>query len=87
MESDAEPVLRRLGRRVAELRKARGWTQEGMAELLDVTPRYVQAIEAGGENLSVGSLVRLAKVLRVRLPALFERPASMTRKAGRPKKA
>lgn len=79
-------VLRGIGRRIAELRAAQGWTQEKMAEALDVNLPYLQRIEGGRENLTVRSLARLAHVLGVKVAALFEAPADLTvRGPGRPR--
>ena len=85
-ETPAE-VLRDVGRRIAELRIAQGWTQEKMAEALDVNLPYLQRIEGGRENLTVRSLARLAHVLGVRVGALFEAPLDRTvRGPGRPRR-
>ena len=80
-------LLDRVGRRVAEIRAGRGWTQEQFAERLDVLPGYVARIEGGRENLSVESLVKLALELRVEVADLLSAPASRARRRpGRPKK-
>jgi transcriptional regulator with XRE-family HTH domain len=60
-----------VGRRIAQARRARGWTQEYLAERLDVSPRYVQFVEAGKENLTIDSLAKVARVLRVAVADLF----------------
>jgi repressor LexA len=83
---EAVRVLFELGRRVAELRVKRSLTQEDLAELLGVTPRYVQSIEAGRQNLSVRSLVKLARALDARLPDLFSAPHGRAVRLGRPRK-
>jgi transcriptional regulator with XRE-family HTH domain len=73
-----------VGRIVAELRRARGLTQERLAEELRVTLKYLQRVEAGKENLTIGSLVKIANRLRVKVKALFEEPASRHIRRGRP---
>ncbi len=81
-------VMREIGRRVAELREARGWTQAVLAERLDVSASYVRRIEAGSENLSIRSLVGIAGVLGARVVSLFEPPESLRRRPrGRPPRA
>lgn len=40
-----------MGIRLKTLRKGRKMTQKAMAELLEVTERHYQAIEAGGVNV------------------------------------
>jgi transcriptional regulator with XRE-family HTH domain len=68
-------VLRRFGRRFAEIRVARGLTQERLAERARVSVRYVQMIESGGENLSILVAARFSNLLQVPLAELFSLPA------------
>lgn len=82
----ADDVLRDLGRRIAELRSARGLTQERFAEDADITVQYLQRVEAGRENLTVRSLVRLATLLRVSVMDLFAKPAQREVRPGRPRR-
>jgi transcriptional regulator with XRE-family HTH domain len=80
-------VLGDVGRRVAEIRRELGWTQAVLAEHLGVTVNYVKNVEAGKENLTVRSLVRVANLVGVDVSALFEAPASrLARRPGRPKR-
>ena len=58
-------LLDRVGRRVAELRVARGWTQEQFAERARLDPRDFQKIEAGELPLTLRRLLRLANALEV----------------------
>lgn len=67
-------IVANLGRRIAELRVGRGLPQEQLAEKADLTPRYLQGIEAGAENPTVGTLIRLARVLAVPVGMLFDPP-------------
>ena len=79
-------VMKDIGRRVAELRHDRTWTQAHFAELLEVTTNYIARIEAGRENLSIQSLVSLANALGVRSSALWDKPNVATKTTrGRPK--
>ena len=82
----ADDVLRDLGRRVAELRATRGLTQEKFAEEADITAQYLQRVEAGRENLTVRSLVRLAALLHVSITDLFAKPALREVRPGRPRR-
>lgn len=84
--ANATKILAAIGRRVAELRGAREWTQATFAERLEVTTRYVQSIEGGEVNMTVEYLVRLANALEVPLAALFEAPTPGPRRRGRPRK-
>ena len=85
--TDPERILADFGRRVAELRRERGWVQSELAERLGVTLGYVQRVEAGRENLTIRSLALLAPVLRTSPYELLRPPASRPRRApGRPRK-
>ncbi len=84
MADRADRVLSNVGGRVAELRRAAGYTQDALAERLDVNVQYLQRVEAGRENLTVRSLVKLAVCLRVEVASFFEVPAAV-RRAGRPR--
>jgi len=81
----AERVLRDLGRKVAELRRRGALTQEQLAEALDVTVQYLQRVEAGRENLTVRSLVRLGQHLGVGPGELFGTPLTRKSRPGRPR--
>lgn len=70
---------------MAEIRRERGWTQQDLAERLNVSVQYLRRIELAQTNLTVPRLVEVANALGVRVPALFETPASLTVKRGRPK--
>ena len=64
---------RLLGQRISRVRRERGWTQEQLAERLGVSVRYLQAVEAGEENLTIDSLTQLALRLDLSLGDL-DRP-------------
>lgn len=64
MQNDLSKKLRAtLGANVRAERKRRGLTQEGLAEKLDITPRYLAAIERGERNLTLDSIEALAAQL------------------------
>jgi transcriptional regulator with XRE-family HTH domain len=84
---DPERATVDVGRRVAELRRARGLTQEQFAERLGIAANALQRIELGMQNLTIRSLVRLANGLGVPLAMLFEAPASRAVRPGRPRSA
>jgi transcriptional regulator with XRE-family HTH domain len=49
-----------------------GLTQENTAERARLDYKHFQAIEAGSSNVTVASLVGIAKALRVTLADLFD---------------
>lgn len=79
-------VIHDIGRRIAELRRERGFTQEELAEKCGCTVGYLRRVE-GGVNLTVESLVQFANVLGVPVPKLFDAPADRTVRLGRPRTA
>jgi transcriptional regulator with XRE-family HTH domain len=82
--SDPDAVQRSVGRRIAELRVERGWTQETFAQEADVSVGYVRRLEAGDENLTLSSMVRLANLLEVAPIELLKPPRSLAARRGRP---
>jgi transcriptional regulator with XRE-family HTH domain len=60
-----------LGKRVRELRKARGWTLERAAEATNLDPTQLAKIEAGTINVTLVTIVRLADGFAVALGTLF----------------
>lgn len=65
-------ALKRLGKRVRALRQERGLTQEQAAERAALDAKHFQAIEGGRTNVTMASLVGIARALGVRLAELFE---------------
>jgi len=64
--------LRALGKRVRELRTARKWSQERLAEESNIHENHVRRIEAGTANPSYLVLLRIARALDVRAGKLIE---------------
>ncbi len=60
----AEKVIADVGKRVAEVRRDLGLTQQEAAEMLKMPVKNLQRIE-GGMNLTIKTLVRIAKGLGV----------------------
>ena len=60
---DAELVA--LGRRLSELRKERGMTQEALADVAGLHWTYVGQIERGERNLTYRNVLKLARGLGV----------------------
>jgi transcriptional regulator with XRE-family HTH domain len=77
-------LLKDVGLRLAELRKAQKLTQQALADELNVSMRYVQAVEAGAGNLTLRSLAAWASILHVPIAAIFEAPTTRKRRPGRP---
>ncbi len=63
-----------IGRRIKELRKARGLSQEALAEKMDGHPKYLGSVERGEQNPTIEFLMKLAVALKVDLVSLFNYP-------------
>lgn len=63
-----------IGLNVAYFRKMRGYSQEELAELIDISRSYISAIEAPNvvQNVSLEVLFRLAKALEIEPYQLLE---------------
>lgn len=59
------------GEAIRRYRRKAGLTHERLAERVDVSPRYVQSVEAGEYFPSLATLVRLRAVLRCEWNELF----------------
>jgi transcriptional regulator with XRE-family HTH domain len=60
-----------LGKRVHELRAAKGWSQEEFAHVSGLHRTYVGQIERGEKNISFGNLSKISGVLGVTLSELL----------------
>ena len=60
----------KLGNKVRELRKAKGWTQEKLEEHSGLDRTYISDIERGIRNPSLKSLEKLAKALKIKVSDL-----------------
>jgi diguanylate cyclase (GGDEF)-like protein len=70
------------GKRVKELRNARGWTQEELAEQAEISPRTVEKLEAG-KSVRHRTLMSVAEALGVSRQDI-EAPAPAPKDAGEP---
>lgn len=64
-------LQRKLGQRIAGLRKARKLTQERLAELIGCSVEFISLVERGVNAPSVAGLEKFAKVLKVEVRELF----------------
>ncbi|HOI16814.1 MAG TPA: helix-turn-helix transcriptional regulator [Geobacteraceae bacterium] len=61
-----------LGARIREIRKARGFTQEQLAEMIDVEQKHVSRIESGKNFPTINRLEKIAAALNVPLMEFFD---------------
>lgn len=65
-------VHKALGKRIAELRKAKGLSQETLAAKAQYSTEFISLVERGLNAPSVAGLERIAKALKVEIKELFE---------------
>lgn len=61
-----------LGTRIRELRKINGLSQEQLSEVIGIDQKHMSRIELGKSYPSLDRLMRIAEVLNVPLPNLFD---------------
>ena len=54
-----------IGKRIRQQREYMGYTREQFAEQIDVTPKFCSDIETGAKGMSVPTLCRISKTLRL----------------------
>lgn len=54
-----------IGQRIREMREAHSYTREALAELVDISDKFLYEIETGRKGFSADVLCRLSKVLSV----------------------
>ncbi len=68
-ESDVKVLF---GKRIRELRKARGWSQEEFALHVGLDRSYIGGVERGERNISLENICRVAAALGVPPSTLFD---------------
>jgi transcriptional regulator with XRE-family HTH domain len=76
--STFETALQTFGRRIAFLRKARGWSQERLALESGLARSYLGGVERGARNLSLLSIFRLSATLDIPVADLFSDNDNLT---------
>jgi transcriptional regulator with XRE-family HTH domain len=67
-----DTIVRNLALRIRNLRHAKGWSQERLAEEAQMHRTYLGGIEVARRNPSLRNLIRIAQALEVTMAGLFE---------------
>ena len=67
----SKSIKNKFGKRIRDLRKQKGWSQEELADKVDLHRTYIGAIERGEQSVSIDKIDALAKGLRISLEELF----------------
>jgi transcriptional regulator with XRE-family HTH domain len=65
-------TCKRVGRRIAALRTAKGWSQQLLADHAQISREHVLRIEAGQKEMGLRTLERIATALDVKPKDLLE---------------
>lgn len=68
----SKQVLKVLGLRIRDLRRAQGLSQEDLADKCGVHRTFMGTVERGESNLSFSNILKVASTLEMSLSALFE---------------
>lgn len=68
-----------LGKRVYQLRKLNGLTQEALGEKSGLSYKFVGEIERGAVNVSIDSLFKIAQALGIQVSDLFHNNSDLSR--------
>jgi two-component system response regulator len=83
MRKHVPPVRAGFAAAVRYWRKQRGYSQEDLAERADLHRTYISDVERGARNVSLESISRLARALKLPVATLFSEPVAP--EAGAPK--
>lgn len=66
-----EDIKIKFGSKIKELRIAKGYSQEKLAELSDLDRTYIPGIESGKRNVSLVVIEKIAKAFEMQLSELL----------------
>ncbi len=64
-------LQKKFGKRIKQLRKSRGLTQESLAEKANLESTYIGAVERGERNLTIDNIEKIAKGFNIEPYKLF----------------
>ena len=67
----ASRVRKSFGKRVRELRKRKGYSQEELADKAGLHRTYIGSIERGEQNVSIDNIDKIAGALKTPISLLF----------------
>jgi len=73
-------LLAKLGKKVRELRKTQKLSQKKLAQKAGLHYTYIGAVERGERNLSLRSMEKIAKGLKVNIAEFFPSPQTLSPK-------
>ena len=65
-------IQKELGKRIRELRKEKGYSQEKFALLINMDRTYLASVETGKRNISIKNIKKITDGLEISLEELFK---------------
>lgn len=65
-------AVKRFGKQVKMFRQGKGWTQEMLADELEVDRSYVSSLERGVRNPTLKTIARIAYIFKITISQLCE---------------
>ncbi len=75
---DKHQNLVKIGSKIRELRSAKGYSQEGIADAAGMGRTYMGRVERGEQNISIQNLIQIAFALNVELAEITPRLSELT---------
>lgn len=66
-----QDFLRSFGRKLATIRKQKGFTQESLGDAVDMHYTYISLIERGQRKATITTVFRIARALKIDIKELF----------------
>lgn len=67
-----QDIQKKLGKKIADLRRKQGFSQEGFAHECQLHRSYMGAVERGEKNITIQGLIRITRGLKISLGELFK---------------
>lgn len=67
-----ERIRKTFGKKLREIRKLKGFSQESLADAAGLHRTYIGAVERGEQNISLENIHKLAKALKTSPEELFK---------------
>lgn len=65
-------ILVKFGKKIREVRKNRGLSQEALADIANVHRTYIGMVERAEKNITLLNIQKLAKALKIDIKKLFD---------------
>ena len=75
---EKHPNLVKIGDKIRELRVAKGFSQEGIADAAGMGRTYMGRVERGEQNISIQNLIQIAFALNVEVKELIPKLLDLT---------